>query len=123
MIQSLNRILYITIMVIKKFSIWCEQQDDESLKLAIKSTLGELADGKEDAEWLGIDTGKLSRELQDAILNLGELKRKVDPNRYDEIREAVKSGIKLYELVDLVLGPKPSVKINPHEPQNLPDIT
>jgi hypothetical protein len=110
-------------MVIKKFSIWCEQQDDESLKLAIKSTLGELADGKEDAEWLGIDTGKLSRELQDAILNLGELKRKIDPNRYDEIREAVKSGIKLYELVDLVLGPKPSVKINPHEPQNLPDIT
>jgi hypothetical protein len=103
-------------MGIKKFSIWCEQRDDETLKLAIKAALGELADGKEDAEWLGIDTSMLSRELQDAILNLGELKRKMDPNRYDEIREAVKSGVKLYELIDLIQGPKPPVTIEPHEP-------
>jgi hypothetical protein len=72
---------------------------------------------------LEIDTGDLSRELQDAILNLGELKRKVDPNISNNIHKAVKSGITLRELIDQVLGPKPTVNINPHEPQNLPDIT
>ena len=90
----------------KTFFKWLEQTDQEdSVKISIKAALGTMVLGKEDADWLGINTSDLSHSIQDAIINLGELKGSTNPEKALAIKNAVKDGIVIKDLINLVAKP------------------
>lgn len=102
-----------------KFSLWLERRDEQNLKLSIQSALGELAAGLDEDEWMNINTSDLSSEIQSMILNLGEIKKFVDPS---EIEDQVRSGIRIRDLLDLVIGGHdmtPPVETPPEPPQEI----
>jgi hypothetical protein len=87
----------------KTFIIWLEElENEEAVKRAIQSAMGDMALGKEDSEWMDLDTGDLSTRIKNAILNLGEFKRFGHPERAIEVKNAVKNGIKIRDLIKLI---------------------
>jgi hypothetical protein len=90
----------------KTFIKWLEQTaQEDTVKIALKGALGDLALGKEDAEWMDLNTKDLSNSIQDAIINLGELKRFTNPEKALEVKNAVKNGIEIKDLIALVANP------------------
>jgi len=85
------------------FIKWLEQADnEEAIKIAIQSALGDLALGKDDSEWMDLDTKDLASHIKTAINELGILKR---GHKAIEIKDAVDRGIKIKDLIALIVSP------------------
>jgi hypothetical protein len=101
----------------KTFIKWLEQTaQEDAVKIAVKGALGDLALGKEDSDWLNLDTADLSSSIKDAIINLGELKRFTNPEKALEVKNAVKKGIKIKDLITLVSNPTGNQSISTTAP-------
>lgn len=102
-------------MVIEKFSIWLEQQDyltDAVLGVfGGENSLGE----QEKAHILQRNTNEFSNDIIRRFLNLGVVKSyfNSNPNKYLDIKNMVKNGILIRDLIDKMRGENlaPNAKI------------
>jgi hypothetical protein len=99
-----------------KFSIWLEQKKDYIDDSILKIFSGGVSFGDQEKEHLLLrNTNEFSNRILNKVIDLGILKNKFKshPNKYIDIKNMVKNGIMIKDLLDKINDEKfaPNAKI------------